>query len=68
MTDDAASTFTVTFTAEDTMRLPVTVVAANAAIYATVTTAADAAVDTENGDEPDAASVKLAITSASDLQ
>ena len=60
MTDGADDTFTVTFTATDAM---IEALAANNEIYATVTAAADAAV-AENGDDPNAASVKTAAVAA----
>ena len=61
MTDDAASTFTVTFTANDDMIEPATITA-NTAIHETVTAAADEAVNTDT--TPTVASVKDAAEGA----
>ena len=61
MTDGADDTFTVTFTATEAM---IEDLAANNAIYATVTAAANAAVDRDNNNVPTAASVKTAATTA----
>ena len=63
MTDDATSTFTVTFTAGATM---IEALDANNAIYATVAAAAADAANTANDRTPTADTVKTAVTTASD--
>ena len=63
MTDDAASTFTVTFTADNTMIDDATVTE-NTAIHETVTAAADDAANTANERTPTAETVKDAAEGA----